>query len=261
MSKTYFQQSDFSVRFEWGLEGLLALRSISDLIIIVDVLSFSTCVDIATSRGAVVLPYKFKDETVEEFAIANNAIAAHRTRSADHYSLSPRSLLNIAQGYRFVLPSPNGAMLSLMSMEKPTATGCLRNASAVAGYASAFNSVGVIACGERWEHNGTMRPSLEDMIGAGAIISKLTKSKSPEALAAQVVFQYFSNDLNTQLSECASGIELIQRDDTEDVVLASELDVSDTVPIINNGEYRKFTDFDSTERHRTKKRAEQMAAA
>src|SRR5665213_1710109 len=238
--KEYFNQFDFSIRCEWGLDGLLALRSISDLVIIVDVLSFSTCVDIATSRGAVVLPYRFKDETVEAFAVANNAVAAHRTRTPDQYSLSPRSLLNISHGCRFVLPSPNGATLSLRSMEGPTIAGCIRNASAVADYANAYNSIAVIPCGERWEYNGTLRPSLEDMIGAGAIISRLTGSKSPEALAAQAVFESSSNDLEKNLLECASGIELLQRDDMEDVILASLLDVSDTVPIIMNGEYQKF---------------------
>jgi len=239
MNKSYFQQSDFSVRCEWGLEGLSALRSTSDLIIIVDVLSFSTCVDIATSRGAVVLPYPFKDETVEAFALANNAIAAYRTRTAEHYSLSPRSLLTIPRDCRFVLPSPNGATLSLMSMEKPTVAGCLRNASAVAEYANTFNSIAVIACGERWGHNGSLRPSLEDLVGAGAIISKLKGTKSPEALAAQAVFESSSDDLENRLLECASGIELIQRNDMEDVILASQFAVSDTVPILTNGEYRK----------------------
>lgn len=241
MNKSYFQQSDFSVRCEWGLVGVLALRSASDLVIIVDVLSFSTCVDIAASRGAVVLPYRFKDETVEAFAIANNAIAAHRTRTPDHYSLSPRSLLNIPEDCRFVLPSPNGATLSMMSMEKPTVVGCLRNASAVADYANRYNSIAVIPCGERWEHNGTLRPSLEDMIGAGAIISKLNGKKSPEALAVQAVFERVSNDLEAQLLKCSSGIELMQQNDMEDVVLASQLDVSETVPILIDGEYRKFT--------------------
>jgi 2-phosphosulfolactate phosphatase len=52
----YFDQGRYDVRCEWSLEGLLALREISDVVIIVDVLSFSTAVDVAISRGATVIP-------------------------------------------------------------------------------------------------------------------------------------------------------------------------------------------------------------
>jgi 2-phosphosulfolactate phosphatase len=53
-----FDQAVFDVRCEWGQQGILQLAPISDVVIIVDVLSFSTCVDIATSRGAIAFPYQ-----------------------------------------------------------------------------------------------------------------------------------------------------------------------------------------------------------
>jgi 2-phosphosulfolactate phosphatase len=56
----YFDQSSFEVRCEWGLAGIEHLGRDVDVIIVVDVLSFSTCVDVACSRGAVILPYRFK---------------------------------------------------------------------------------------------------------------------------------------------------------------------------------------------------------
>jgi len=40
----------------------------ADVLIIVDVLSFSTCVEVAVSRGARVFPYRWKDETAREYA-------------------------------------------------------------------------------------------------------------------------------------------------------------------------------------------------
>jgi hypothetical protein len=62
-----FNQTDFEVRCEWGKQGVLQLDSVSDVIVIVDVLSFSTCVDIANSQGAIVYPYQWKDESASSY--------------------------------------------------------------------------------------------------------------------------------------------------------------------------------------------------
>ena len=56
-----------------GIQGVLELSRTSDVVIIVDVLSFSTCVDIATDRGASVFPYPWKDDRAHEFAIGVDA--------------------------------------------------------------------------------------------------------------------------------------------------------------------------------------------
>ncbi len=53
----YFEQNDFEIKCEWGKQGVLQLASVSDVIVIVDVLSFSTCIEIANSRGAIILPF------------------------------------------------------------------------------------------------------------------------------------------------------------------------------------------------------------
>lgn len=58
-----YNQQEFEIRMEWGLKGVEMLAPVSDVMIIVDVLSFSTCVDIATQRGAVIYPYRWKDES------------------------------------------------------------------------------------------------------------------------------------------------------------------------------------------------------
>ena len=48
----YWDQHPFDLRCEWGPRAVAALAPISDVVIVVDVLSFSTCVDIAVARGA-----------------------------------------------------------------------------------------------------------------------------------------------------------------------------------------------------------------
>ncbi len=208
----------------------------SDVVIIVDVLSFSTCVDIATARGAAVYPYLWKDKRAREFATSIDAELA-TPRGTGRFSLSPASLLDIPPDTKIVLPSPNGASLSLSTGGTITLAGCLRNASAVAKAAHRLGRrISVIPAGERWEDN-SLRPSLEDWIGAGAIINQLSGSFSPEAQAARDEYRALAADLTHTIGNCTSGVELIERRYETDVVLASELDVSSRVPILSDKVY------------------------
>ena len=63
-----FRQAGHEVRFDWGPDGLRAVGAGADVIVIVDVLSFTTCVAIAVARGARVFPYIWKDERAAAFA-------------------------------------------------------------------------------------------------------------------------------------------------------------------------------------------------
>ena len=120
-------QASYDIRCEWGEHGIVELSRSSDVVIIVDVLSFSTCVDIAAARGAVLYPYPWKDERAREFATAVDAELAV-ARGAGRFSLSPASYLDISPDTKIVLPSPNGASLSLAASGMNTLAGCLRNA-------------------------------------------------------------------------------------------------------------------------------------
>jgi 2-phosphosulfolactate phosphatase len=158
-------QANYDIRCEWGEQGVLGLSPTGDVVIIVDVLSFSTCVDMATARGATVYPYQWEDARAREFAIAIDAELAV-ARGAGRFSLSPSSFLDTPTGTSVVLPSPNGASLSLATRDTITLAGCLRNASAVAKAALRLGKrISVIPAGERWEDN-SLRPSLEDWLGA-----------------------------------------------------------------------------------------------
>ena len=231
-----FNQAEFQVRCEWGLPGLRELGAISDVIVIVDVFSFTTAIDIATSRGAVVFPYPLKGESAAGYARSVDAIPASPDRRRG-FSLSPASLRALPAGYRLVLPSPNGAALSFaLSIsgdrpDRPTVlAACLRNATAVARAAARLGStIAVIPAGEMW-HTGELRPSLEDCVGAGAVIAACPGNRSPEAELAAAAFQRFRLDLLQALRTSSSGKELIERGFGLDVELAAELDVSVNVP-------------------------------
>jgi 2-phosphosulfolactate phosphatase len=229
----FYNQQEFDIRCEWGDRGVTVLAPISDVVIIVDVLSFSTSVDIAVQQGATVFPYRWKDDRAAKFAASVNAELADPKRTKGKYSLSPESLMHIQPGTRIVLPSPNGAKLSLTATSTPVLAGCLRNSLAVALKAKKYGAkIAVIPAGERWNDDYSLRPSFEDLIGAGAIISHLTGRLSPEAVSAVAAFQKAKPTLGEDLRQCSSGKELIERGYSEDVRLAAQLDVSDSVPTL-----------------------------
>ena len=232
-----FTRIDFDVCCEWGKEGIEKLSPSCDTVVIVDVLSFSTCVEIALSKGAVVYPYQFKDESAKSYAQSLAAELAVPRGSTAGFSLSPRSLMAIPENTKLVLPSPNGSTLALSTNGVPTFAGCFRNARAVA---QAVQSIGkrvcVIPAGEQWS-DGTLRVAAEDLIGAGAIVHYLNGRKSPEAELAAACFERAQSSLLEFLYNCTSGKELIDRGFESDVSLACQLNESACVPVLKDGAF------------------------
>lgn len=232
--RPWLRQSDWEVRFEWGPAGVEAVPA--DAIVVVDVMRFTTAVDAAVSRGAVVFPYRWKDDSGSDYAKAVGALLAD-PGAAMGPSLSPVSLLSLGPGDRIVLPSPNGSTCAAVAsaMGATIIAGCLRNASAIANWLRGRgSSVTVIACGERWP-DGSLRPSLEDYVGAGAIIEALGGQCSPEAAAAAEAWRSAAPRLDHVLSSCASGKELVARGWSGDLAFASAVDASTSVPVLQDG--------------------------
>jgi 2-phosphosulfolactate phosphatase len=233
-----YDQSEFDIRCEWGEQGVARLAPLSDVVVIVDILSFSTSVDIATGRGAIVYPFRQRGEPAAQFAASIGAELAGIDRNRTGYTLSPESLLNIPAGTRLVLPSPNGSTLTTQTGTTPTLAGCLRNCRAVALAAQRYGRrIAVIPAGERWKDDGSLRPCFEDWVGAGAIISHLNGSLSPEAQAAVAAFQHLQPELRQWIRQCSSGKELIERGFAADVELAVEFNASECVPVVRDSAY------------------------
>jgi 2-phosphosulfolactate phosphatase len=221
-----FDQREFACRCEWGSHACAALAP-ADVIIVVDVLSFTTCVDVAVSRGVSIWPAR----PGESAAAPPGAVVAGR-RGLAEYSLSPASFLTAPAGLHCVLPSPNGAALARAAAQSGAVVlaACLRNAEAVAEYASTIGATfNVCPAGERWP-DGSLRFAIEDWIGAGAVLRSLPGRKSPEAVSAIATFEHVREEIRHVLAGCASGRELIELGCAGDVELASEVDVSGTVP-------------------------------
>jgi 2-phosphosulfolactate phosphatase len=238
MDRPWFDQAGHRWRFEWGGEGLAALALHCEVIVVVDVFRFTTCVDVALSRGAVVYPYPWYDGSEVAFAAARGAdLAVKVAAGPGQWTLSPAGLSHVPAGTRLVLPSPNGSSLCFAARDVGAArvlAGCLRNATAVAAVAAAVGGpVGVVASGERWgSPTGSLRPSFEDLVGAGAILAAagVDADLSPEARAARAAFADAAPRLEAALVACGGGRELLDRGWADDLPWASAHDVSDVVP-------------------------------
>jgi 2-phosphosulfolactate phosphatase len=245
-------QSAHRVRMEWGPTGATAVAA--DVTAVVDVLSFTTTVCIAVERGIAVLPYVWKDERAREYAAARDAVLAvgrfeARSLARDEprgISLSPAEMATaeLTGVERIVLPSPNGSTIcfALAETGATVVAASLRNASAVAAYLAPLlrggASCAVVAAGERWP-DGTLRPCVEDLWGAGAVIAGLVDAGrtglSPEARVAEHAFRAVRADLAAELAACAGGAELAAAGYADDVEVAGQLDVSRVVPVLRGG--------------------------
>jgi 2-phosphosulfolactate phosphatase len=233
--------SDLEIEFAWGGAGLTDLHDRCDVFVVLDVLCFTTSVDVAVARGAEVLPFPLGKYGADELARSGEAVLAQpRREAAGGPSLSPASLQRLAPGTRLVLPSPNGSALSTMVRDRTAFAASLRNATAVAAAVQgAGKRVAVIAAGEHWP-GGSLRPAIEDLLGAGAIIARLQGRLTPEARAARAAYLELKHELAATLRASLSGRELIEAGFPDDVELAAEEDVSPAVPALQHGRYRNL---------------------
>jgi 2-phosphosulfolactate phosphatase len=223
------------IQFEWGPAGAAAIAPGAEVVAVVDVLSFTTTLTVAVERGIRVLPFRWGAAEAAEAARRHDAtLAVGRSRTGG-VSLSPASILRSEGIERLVLPSPNGSAIAAGLAETGVSVigVSLRNASAAAAWVG-DRAVAVVAAGERWE-DGSLRPAVEDLWGAGAFLAGLTDRRcSVEAWSALVAYENAGN-LDLGLRECVSGRELIGRGFAGDVAVAAEVDSSSVVPLLVDG--------------------------
>jgi 2-phosphosulfolactate phosphatase len=247
-------QGDWDLRFEWGADGLSAVAAGAAAVVVVDVLRFTSAVSVAVARGASVLPYAWALGDAPRAYAARHKAELGGARRPGGWSLSPTDLVGVAAGARLVLPSPNGSALAFGARDDAPGAlvlaGCLRNASAVAAVAGAVpGPVAVVAAGERWGGTlGALRPSVEDLLGAGAVLRGLLDvaerpagSASPEALAAVAAFDAARDDLTTWLTGSSSGRELAEAGCADDVQAAAALDADAVAPVLDGPEFTGVT--------------------
>ena len=226
------------VGVEWGLQGALNYATTVDAIVVVDVLSFSTSVAVAVGRGAQVWPHP-GGPGARALADEISGLLAGRRTLTDGPSLSPTSLLDLPFGSRLVLPSPNGGKIAYSLAGQPCRvfTGALRNASAVGRYLSDdrdIERVVIVPAGEQWL-DGSMRVAYEDLVGAGAIVSRMLAVDPAVALSAEAEAALAAYERMRPIADTPSGQDLVERYFGDDVALASAVDVSTVVPELVDG--------------------------
>jgi 2-phosphosulfolactate phosphatase len=200
-------QSVYQVRLDWGVEGLARLAP-ADIVVVVDVLRFSSTVTDALSAGG-------------EYALDAAAASVSLNGAAVATAASAR--------------------------EGDVVLGCLRNAAAVARWVlarqaerGARTNVAVIAAGERVSRDAAgLRFAVEDQLGAGAVIAALgdlgIDACSPDAAVAGEAFRALRGATRHLLTASGSGRELAAEGRRDEVLSAAEVDAASIVPVLRGG--------------------------
>jgi 2-phosphosulfolactate phosphatase len=234
-------QAAYSTRFDWGPTGAHALVADArpgDVAVVVDVLSFTTTLSVALEHGIEVFPYPWASAEAPAYAVERAAVLARGRReglATGAVSLSPASFDDVSGIHRVVLPSPNGSAIAFGLAEAGVTVlgACLRNAAAVGRWLAGVDArVCVVAAGERWP-DGSLRPAIEDLWGAGAVLAALASADaSPEARAAVAAYDAVRDDLTSALTSCASGRELLDAGFARDVEIAASAGASTVIPVL-----------------------------
>ncbi|MFJ8390703.1 2-phosphosulfolactate phosphatase [Streptomyces sp. NPDC094438] len=241
------EQPGKGVRFEWGMHGAVRLADPDGCLVVVDVLSFSTTVSVAAQLGARVYPCAPGDEITAAYARrdgAKLAVARHDVTPKTPWSLSPAGLRIAPPAARLVLPCPDGSAIAALAATTgaTVVAACLRNVEAVGswlishGYGTSASPVTVIAAGEHWP-DGSLRPAVEDLLGAGALIAELHAQGagplSAEAATAKAACEATADPAMT-IAACATSQHLAAQGYVEDVVIATGVDSCTVVPVLDD---------------------------
>ncbi|MBU0985419.1 MAG: 2-phosphosulfolactate phosphatase [candidate division Zixibacteria bacterium] len=234
--------------FDWGAESVARAVRRGDAIVIVDTLSFSTAVSTAVGGGAEVYPIRHGGDACTLADRVGGEVAVRRREVPDkgRFSLSPLTYRQVVAGDRIVLPSLNGGRCCEYAAGADLViAAALVNAEAVGAYVESYllestRKVTVIACGEmRTENDGSqlLRFAIEDLLGAGAVISHLSIAKSPEAQVAEAAFVSLRERIDNILFDSESGVELREMGFTDDVRFAAGVDTLHVVPRLVEGRF------------------------
>ena len=214
-----FDQSTYQVRLDWGTAGLARLAS-ADVVVVVDVLRFSSTVIDATAAGTEVVLAE-----AEGWSRNGAAVAA---------AAAPGATVLIG-GIR-------------------NASAIARAVQTIQERRQARTSVAIIAAGEV-DAAGTLRFAVEDQLGAGAIILALSDRgidhTAPDAAVAAEGFRALRGALRHMIGASGSGRELaagvaatahIEASGLVPTAVAdaAALNAVDVVPVLRDGVFTRF---------------------
>ena len=214
-----FDQSTYQVRLDWGTAGLARLAP-ADIVVVVDVLRFSSTVIDAVASG--------------QNVVSTQTAQWSRNGAAVVAASSPEATVLVG-GIR------NAAAVA-------------RAVQTIQERRQARTSVAVIAAGEM-DAGGALRFAVEDQLGAGAIVSALSDRgidhTAPDAAVAAEGFRALRGALRHMIGasgsgrELAAGVEATARVEAAGltpttVADAAVLDAVDVVPVLREGTFTRF---------------------
>jgi 2-phosphosulfolactate phosphatase len=240
--------SSINVHVETVWRNMEKVRSRRDVVVIVDVLRASTTIVNAFTNGATRV---YPVETVDEARIKKNEnpkmllCGERRGLKLQDFDLGNSPLEynpDIVDGKWIVLTTTDGtrAVNEAKSVQRPVLIGACINAAAVADRAFRLateigSGVSVVAAGRKGQF------SMEDFLGAGLIAKKMPQERclfSDAALAATSLTGTEREDFVSLFNASSHAKELREIGLGDDVVFASSIDASTTVPILGkSGKY------------------------
>lgn len=211
------RQEDCTARLDRGRTGAAAISEAVDVVVVVDVLSFTTTVSVAVDAGIEVIPCRWGDERAAASDAEHDAVLAVGRSAArgargpgGSISLSPASARAAVDAgtapRRVVAPSPNG--------------------STIAADVAASGAVCIAGC----------------LCIAGAVLDALVTAGwddlPPEATSARAGYLAVREDVGAALLVSASGRELVAQGFDHDVAIAAQVGPATSVPVLGE---RGFT--------------------
>ena len=216
------------VYLELGVGGALRARSRGDIVVVVDALRASTTIMEAFQQGIrCIIPTASATELVGEVTAGERG--GQKLLNAD-CSNSPLELSQAnLKGKQLVHSSTNGTecILSAKGSDNIVLIGSVTNCSAVSQVAlqlvkTTGKNLTILAAGRN------NLPAIEDRIGITEILKEL---ESP--IVRGVVEPYYSNNIEQDFINSESGRNLISLGYGEDVIICSQLDRYDCVPVFD----------------------------
>jgi 2-phosphosulfolactate phosphatase len=247
VGESLFAQPGTGVRFDWGPTGAAELARVCAALVLVDVLSFSTAVEIAVARGIRVHPFPWGGQAREygERVGAAVAVGAARCRRGSPTRCRRRRwpALRPSPIWFFRRPTdprsrPRPQRLACPSWRLPAQRAGRR---ALAGVRLVRDAAGTGRCGRRGRAlaGRHLRPCVEDLLGAAAVIDALAGADALLSVEAAVALAAFAGvpDVAAAVRGCVSGQELHVMGFAADVELAVERDCSTVVPQLRGGAF------------------------
>ncbi len=210
--------------------------------VVVDVLRATTSIVVAFENGCrSILPVASSEEAKRARADAPRAILAGEQGgqriSGFDLGNSPREFSRERVGGRdLILTTSNGTKtLRAVGGDRTVAIGAFRNRAAVGDWLMTRGTDSLIVCSG---YEGAF--SLEDAVCAGAIVDRVVNvatrlSLGDGAKACLVLWERFRSELPRVLSETAWADRLLALGFGPDLAMCSALDVTDVVPLMQDG--------------------------